>query len=180
MMEIVLASGIGYGHTTLSAFDAALKEVGIHNFNLLKLSSVIPIGAEVKVVPHYCPGPGEHGYLLYVVLAETRTDRPRTGIAAGLGWYQLADGRGVFAEHSEQAEGLRSAELERGVTHKLRSTIQDLCSHRGWSFDERLLCCQVASCQVEERPASVLVTAVYESRPFAGLESSQEGQGGQR
>lgn len=170
-MKIFLASGTGYGNTTLSAFDAALKEAGIHNFNLLQLSSVIPTGAEVKVVPHYCPDPGEHGYLLYVVLAETRTDRAGTSIGAGLGWYQLDDGRGVFAEHSEQAEGLEPAEVERRVTNMLRSTVRDLCSHRGWKFDERLLHNQVASCHVDEQPASALVAAVYESRPFAGLEA---------
>lgn len=170
-MKIPLASGIGYGNTTLSAFDAALKEAGIHNFNLLKLSSVIPIGAEVEVVPHYCPNSSEHGHLLYVVLAETRTDHGGTSVAAGLGWYQLEDGRGVFAEHSEQAEGFRPAEVECRVSERLRSTIQDLCLHRGWRFDERLLHCQVVSCRVEEKPASVLVAAVYESRPFAGLES---------
>jgi len=170
-MNILVTTGVGHGSTTLSAFDAALEEAGIHNFNLLKLSSVVPTGAEVEVVPRYCPNLGEHGYLLYVVLAETRTDRAGTGLAAGLGWYQLEDGRGVFAEQSAHAEGVEPAEVAQRVADKLRSTIQDLCAHRGWRFDERLLHCHVASCQVDERPTSVLVAAVYESRPFVSLES---------
>ena len=41
-MNIYVSSGIGYGQTKLAAFDAALNEAGIANFNLIKLSSVIP------------------------------------------------------------------------------------------------------------------------------------------
>jgi pyruvoyl-dependent arginine decarboxylase (PvlArgDC) len=38
---------VGIGRTELSAFDAALANVGIGDYNLLPLSSVIPLGAEL-------------------------------------------------------------------------------------------------------------------------------------
>ena len=41
-MEIQISTGIGIGPTQLSAFDSALNNAGVANYNLLKLSSVIP------------------------------------------------------------------------------------------------------------------------------------------
>lgn len=46
---IYVTSGIGEGQTNLSAFDAALWDAGIANFNLIKLSSVIPPHSKVLV-----------------------------------------------------------------------------------------------------------------------------------
>ena len=45
--EIRLSTGVGVADTSLAAFDAALYEAGIGNFNLLPLSSVIPPGADI-------------------------------------------------------------------------------------------------------------------------------------
>ena len=41
-MKIRLSSGRGEGPTPLAAFDAALLDAGVSNYNLLPLSSVIP------------------------------------------------------------------------------------------------------------------------------------------
>ena len=37
-----LVSGIGTGSTVLNAFDAALLSAGVGNFNLLRVSSILP------------------------------------------------------------------------------------------------------------------------------------------
>lgn len=170
-MNIFLVSGVGYGSTSLSAFDAALEVAGIHNFNLLKLSSVIPTNARVNVVPRLCPDPAEHGYLLYVVMAEARSEIQATSIAAGLGWYQLDDGRGVFAEHEDTSQTIAAHELEHRVADRLRNTVEDLCHRRGWPLEDRRLRFQTISCQTEDRPASALVAAIYESQPFSCLQA---------
>ena len=47
-MEINVVNGVGEGQTELSAFDAALKDSGVYNYNIMYLSSVIPAGAVVK------------------------------------------------------------------------------------------------------------------------------------
>lgn len=45
--KIILTSGIGIGRTKLNAFDNALLNAGIGNFNLLKVSSIVPPAAKV-------------------------------------------------------------------------------------------------------------------------------------
>lgn len=49
-MKIYIAPGKGVGATELGAFDAALNDSGIANFNLIRLSSVIPPLTEVVEV----------------------------------------------------------------------------------------------------------------------------------
>ncbi len=45
-MKIKVTYGIGEGATKLAAFDRALFDAGIANYNLIKLSSVIPENSE--------------------------------------------------------------------------------------------------------------------------------------
>jgi arginine decarboxylase len=45
--KIILTSGIGTGSTKLNAFDNALLNAGIGNFNLLQTSSIIPPKAKI-------------------------------------------------------------------------------------------------------------------------------------
>lgn len=45
--RIILTSGIGRGTTKLNAFDNALLNAGIGNFNLSKISSIIPPNAKI-------------------------------------------------------------------------------------------------------------------------------------
>ena len=60
-------SGIGKGETALSAFDAALKQAGVYNYNLICLSSIIPPGAIVKEVEYY------NAYIRQLELTEEAT-----------------------------------------------------------------------------------------------------------
>jgi len=76
-MKIFITWGSGDGPTEKAAFDAALFNAGIANYNLIPLSSVIPDNSEI------CVGKidwnqKQHGYKLYVVLSyriETRKDK---------------------------------------------------------------------------------------------------------
>ncbi|MDD5638709.1 MAG: pyruvoyl-dependent arginine decarboxylase [Candidatus Pacebacteria bacterium] len=45
--KIILTSGIGIGSSKLTAFDNALLNIGIGNFNLLSVSSIIPPKAKI-------------------------------------------------------------------------------------------------------------------------------------
>ena len=42
LLDITVRTGTGSGRTLLSAFDHALLDAGVANFNLVTLSSVIP------------------------------------------------------------------------------------------------------------------------------------------
>ena len=46
-MKVVLCTTVGTGRTELSAFDDALVQAGIGDYNLVQLSSVIPRGADL-------------------------------------------------------------------------------------------------------------------------------------
>ena len=75
-LTIRVSSGKGVGRTRLSAFDAALHAAGVGNFNLLRLSSVIPRGSEVTEVGGLQQLAGAHGDRLYCVYAEAYASTP--------------------------------------------------------------------------------------------------------
>jgi arginine decarboxylase len=164
-MKITVTAGSGTGSTTLSAFDAALKAAGIHNYNIIKLSSVIPPGSEV-VIKKWKNSPTEHGKKLYTVMAEIRTDVMKRSIAAGIGWYQIKDGRGIFAEHTDMIERLNAKEAEENVAKKIEATIRDLCANRGYPFNKRRFKKVISSAEVKDKPTCTLVAAAYESQAF--------------
>ncbi len=164
-MNITVTAGSGKGNTTLSAFDAALKAAGIHNYNIIKLSSIIPPGSNV-VIKKWNNSPTEHGKKLYTVMAEIRTDIMKRSIAAGIGWYQIKDGRGIFAEHTDMIERLNTKEAEENVAKKIEATIRDLCVNRGYPFNKRNFKKVVTSIEVKDKPACALVAAAYESQAF--------------
>lgn len=164
-MKITVTAGSGTGSTTLSAFDSALKAAGIHNYNIIKLSSVIPPDSTV-LIEKWKNSPAEHGKKLYTVLAEIRTDEMGRSVAAGIGWYQIKDGRGVFAEHHDMIERVNAKEAEANVAKKLEATIQDLCKNRGYPFNKRNLKTTISSAEVKDKPTCTLVAAVYESQAF--------------
>jgi arginine decarboxylase len=65
---IPITSGVGRGRTKLAAFDAALFDAVIANYNLLHLISIIPDGF-TPVVRKLDQNAVEYGFRLYVVLA---------------------------------------------------------------------------------------------------------------
>src|SRR3989344_2425439 len=164
-MKITVTAGRGEGSTTLSAFDAALKSAGVHNYNIIKLSSVIPPDSEV-VVEKWRNSPAEHGKNLYTVLAEIRSDILGRSIAAGVGWYQIKDGRGVFAEHHDIIESPNPKEAAENVAKKIEATVRDLCTNRGYPFSKRNFKKLITSAEIKDKPTCVLVSAVYKSEPW--------------
>lgn len=162
-MKIYLTSGTGYGKTTISAFDVALKDAGVYNFNLLTLSSVIPIGSEI-VYENLPVEDKEWGYKLYVVKADMRSRDSGRFIGAALGWYQWSDGRGIFVEHEEIAETEESVRLS--LEQELKNSVKDLCEDRGIEFDEAKMGSKINITQVKEQPACVLVVAAYKSEDW--------------
>lgn len=103
---IEVSCGTGTGPTTLAAFDGALRDAGIANFNLIRLSSVVPPGTDVvPMTGPVSPIKGEWGDRLYCVYAEMRVDTPGAEAWAGIGWVQNEEtGKGVFVEHEGHSE----------------------------------------------------------------------------
>jgi arginine decarboxylase len=97
-MPIDVVWGTGSGRTELGAFDAALSDANVHNYNLVELSSIVPEGARVERVGALEPDRWTTGDLVAVVLASRTSSTPGERVAAGLGW-ALADEGGVFVEN---------------------------------------------------------------------------------
>lgn len=159
LRTIEVARGAGCGPTTLAAFDAALRASGIANFNLLRLSSVIPPETHVAVVERASGrANGDWGDRLYVVLAEMRTDRPGREAWAGIGWVQDDEtGRGLFVEH----EGYSEEDVRSSIELSLGAMVEG----RPETFGPLHMQLQGAVC--DEEPVCALVAAVYESAPWS-------------
>jgi len=154
MSVIRIVWGTASGPTELSAFDAALAEAGVHNYNLVTLSSVIPADPEIEVVGT-APDLGPVGDELHVV-ESSATAAPGETAAAGVGWARSASGRGIFYEVDGTDPDDVRAEIEAGL-----AAGKEL---RDWEFvDEDVV---VRSVEADAEHASAVVCAAYgRSRP---------------
>jgi len=111
--RIRISRSQGTGATRLAAFDAALVAAGLQDFNLVPLSSVVPLGATVEVVAPAEQVRGRHGDLLYCVYAAAYATRPGLEAWAGIAWGLQTDGSGsgLFVEHSGSSEAAVHADL---------------------------------------------------------------------
>src|SRR6476619_4400762 len=96
-LDITIRSGSGSGRTLLSAFDHALQQAGVADFNLVTLSSIIPTGSRIRSVDATLPG--GHGDLLFCVRAQAFAEQAGDIAWAGLGWCVDETGGGLFVEH---------------------------------------------------------------------------------
>ncbi len=149
-MKITVTRGSGSGLTPLAAFDDALRDAGISDFNLIQLSSVIPYNAEI-VVERYVPSALDLGCRLYVVLARKEATLPGSVAWAGLAWAQSSvTGLGVFAEFGALAES--------DLVSYLENSLQSMSRNRNdlgrWGLETK-------SAQCVDHPVSSIVAAVY-------------------
>lgn len=166
VMNIQVISGAGTGSTSLGAFDAALNDARVANYNLIRLSSVIPPHSTITKMPNGANSlPGDWGDRLYVVLAEQRCEKKGEQAWAGIGWVQDNEtGKGLFVEH----EGF-SEEKVRGDISK---SLSDLMKTRGVDFGE--ISTVVRGVTVEDSPVCSLVIAVYESSKWQSISEGVE------
>lgn len=158
-MNIVVVSGVGSGRTELSAFDHALAECGVLDFNIIPLSSVIPFGARVQEISVYKPDGEPHGKRLYAVLARQATSVANEAVGAGLGWYFFPGGGGVFVEHETIAEDEDSAGIT--IQTDIVRSIADLCKHRHISFDIHQVHYKIVVAPRAPIPRSAVTIAVF-------------------
>ncbi|HEX8510198.1 MAG TPA: pyruvoyl-dependent arginine decarboxylase [Propionibacteriaceae bacterium] len=152
-LTIRVSSGAGHGATRLAAFDAALLSAGVADFNLVRLSSVIPPHSLVREVDQAEQLPGGHGDLLYCVYADAYASRPAEMAWAGVAWSvrEHGPGGGLFVEHTGAARSL--------VERDLDLSLDALSRGRGGGFVERGRRMESAECV--EGHACALVVASY-------------------
>ncbi|WP_158853215.1 pyruvoyl-dependent arginine decarboxylase [Halorhabdus sp. CUG00001] len=150
MGTIRIVSGTGTGPTPTAAYDAALAEAGVHNYNLITLSSVIPANATIEVGVDV-PNLGPPGQGLPVVEAEATTDSGEE-VAAAIGWTREPEGPGIFYEVSGADEET--------VRNDVRAGLEAGRGLREWSFGEENLVIETTDA-TEEEYATAIVLAVY-------------------
>lgn len=156
-VTIYLTEGIGKGSTELAAFDNALLQAGVANFNLIRLSSVIPTGAKIIHADENYKASGGWGDRLYVVWAEHRTSTPNESVWAGVGWVQdPATGEGLFVEF----DGATESYVRESITH----TLKDMMRTRGIDMGEIHMMVKGVTCV--DAPVCAFVAAVYKSESW--------------
>lgn len=155
-MRIKITSAVGTGPTALGAFDAALRNAGIENYNLIALSSVIPTGAVLERTRHSTP-PGEYGHRLYVVMARHETSQVGEEAWAGLGWTQEPESlRGLFVELHGTSK--------RSVENAIESTLDAMKSDRPYEYGKNES--EIVGTVCEGDPVCALAIAVYTSESW--------------
>lgn len=163
-MRIFVTYGTGEGATKLAAFDAALWDAGIANYNIIRLSSVIPDNAEV-VLKKLDWNNREHGYRLYAVMAKATTDVIGRKVCAGLGWASVdGTGRGVFVEHhgSDEEE----------VRKQIEASIRSLLVYR--EEEHGRINYKIESAECRGVPVCALVVAAYATEGWTEKQETEE------
>ncbi|MFI6211488.1 pyruvoyl-dependent arginine decarboxylase [Nocardia brasiliensis] len=156
-LTIEIGAATGAGPTAMSAFDAALRELGVGDANLIRLSSVIPPGAALARTGRVRK-PIPWGDRLYCVYAVQHAHEPGATAAAGIGWVLRDDGSGagLFVEHE--------AETTAEVTALIRSSLDDMTRHRPETFGPIQLC--TTETTADGGPTCALVLAAYHTTPW--------------
>lgn len=98
--RVFFTRGVGTHRHNLESFEAALRDAGIAQCNLVKVSSIFPPGCKIiptraglsRLVP---------GQITYCVMADARTDEPNRLVSAGIGLAvpKKGDQFGYISEH---------------------------------------------------------------------------------
>lgn len=98
--KVLLTKGVGKHKQKLHSFELALRKAGIAQFNIVRVSSILPPGCEFvsreKGLEEIKPGE-----IIYCVMSDNATNEPNRLIAASIGVAIPADRKqyGYISEH---------------------------------------------------------------------------------
>ena len=152
---IYVTSGVGEGKTNISAFDQALVNAGIGNYNLIYLSSIIPKNFHVTI-KRLKSKEVEYGNKLYVVISHCDQNTFGKEAWAGLGWIQDKEDRGLFVEHK--------AENKKNVVMLIKNSLSEMRRSRPYKYGK--IRYATASIKCKHKLVCAVVAAVYQSKRF--------------
>lgn len=141
---IYLTAGTATGGTGLNAFDNALRDAGIADFNLVSISSVVPAGTPIKLLPSNRQIPA-NGRFVPTVSGDIRSDDDGSTIAAAIGIGKPTDpnAAGVIFEYT-------CRDGEAAAVAKVREMVSEGMTRR-----------QIEAYQVETIGASIQVQSEF-------------------
>jgi len=154
-MEIRITCGVGEASTKLAAFDMALFSAGIANYNLIRLSSIIPEGVKIKSGKVNW-NQKEHGYKLYVVLSKYIETSKGKEACAGLGWMQDKTGKGLFVEHYGSSN--------KEVRCLIKKSLKNIREYRVGKYGK--ICQKLIGIKCKGKPVCAIVCAVFKSEKW--------------
>ena len=193
MGRVRILWGTGTGPTALASYDAALVGANVHDYNLLRVSSVLPVATTVDPVGT-APDLGPIGGTLTVVEARETSrvvghgavdgssgpgsdpvdrapvagNRPDRDIAcAGLGWAQAENGRGIVYEGTGTDPEAVRKRIERGL--RAGSGLRDFAPAR---FDRVLVTTDGRSTRIERGAETLASTPVRARDPHDESDAS--------
>ncbi|MFN8532843.1 MAG: arginine decarboxylase, pyruvoyl-dependent [Dehalococcoidia bacterium] len=130
-----VTSGAAEGGTALNAFDNALLAGGVGNLNLIRVSSILPKGAQRM---HERPSHLVEGTLAPVVYSVAESETEGQIIASCVGVGRSKDRYGVIFEHAgpmtaRHAEAIVRRQVEEAFKNRgldLEELILESCEHR--------------------------------------------------
>ncbi|MBW2990918.1 pyruvoyl-dependent arginine decarboxylase [Candidatus Woesearchaeota archaeon] len=158
-MNLYVTWGVGQGPTKLAAYDKAGFKAGIPNYNLIRMSCIIPSQSQVTI-KQLEPDDSKYGDKLYVVLSEKRTSKIGEEVYAGIGWrLRKDDNRGLFVEHTGHSES--------EVRDKLEKSLDYIIDFRAWKNVTKT---QSKICGIKciDKPVCALVAAIYQFEKWNG------------
>lgn len=113
-----LVAGAGEGNTQLNAFDKALLNAGVGNTNLIKITSILPPGAEY-LPPEKLQEVLKPGALLPAAFANICSHTPGEVISAAVAVGIPADDSfGVIMEYSTRGEKVHAEAIVRSMVEE--------------------------------------------------------------
>jgi arginine decarboxylase len=137
----------------------------VAQFNLVRLTSVIPPNAIVREVPGSDQIRGVKGDLAYCVYAAAHASTPGEEAWAGIAWAVHEDwsGVGLFVEQAASSEAM--------LRHDLRVTLEAMSRTRGNRY--RVVGQTVCSAECADRPVCAVAVAAYGTSRWTELLNSE-------
>ena len=158
MDTIRVVWGTGTGPTGMAAYDAALAAANVHEYNLVRVSSVVPADATVEAVGT-APDLGPAGDRLTVVEGRATVAPDEAGPAvATLSWAQAPGAPGLIYE----AGGTDRAAVEQRAETGLAAG----CDLRDGDFDDRSRRTVSGPAPADAHATAVVLAAYGESTPL--------------
>lgn len=136
--NFVTVSGKGGGKTELNAFDSALVDAGVGNYNLVRLSSILPPntyqGCTIQLSP---------GSLLPIAYGTITSNKENTCVAAsvGVGIPKDRSSIGVIMEYSTSSCELISDEF---IKSRVENMVVEAMESRQIKFDTILVASSIS------------------------------------
>jgi len=137
--KIFLTRGVGRHREKLSSFEMALRDCGIAQFNLVRVSSIYPPRCRF-VKPDAGLAELEAGQILHVVMSEAATNEPRRLMASSVGVAIPRDANqfGYLSEHHSFGQTRQKAgDYAEDLAAEMLATVMGVKFDPDKSWDEK-------------------------------------------